>query len=92
MTVGELLSRISSKELTEWMIFYGYEPFGYEAQMLGHGVVASTLANIHRKKSSKSFAPSDFMPEFTGGEDIASVIGLVEEINKLTGGEDKRGS
>ena len=92
MTVGELLARISSKELTEWMVFYGYEPFGYQTQLLGHGIVASTLANIHRKKGTKAFLPSDFMPEFAGDDAIGDAIALVGEINKMVGGEDKRGN
>ena len=29
MTVGEMLSRMTSSELTAWMIFNEYEPFGH---------------------------------------------------------------
>jgi len=64
MTVAEMLSRISSRELTEWMIFFSREPFGTEADFLGHGIVASTIANVNRKKGSKAMKPDDFMPKF----------------------------
>lgn len=63
MTVGELLQRISSKELTEWMAFYNIEPFGYEANLVGHSIVASAVANTTRTKASdKVWKPQDFMP------------------------------
>lgn len=66
MTVDELLHRISSRELSEWMAYYRIEPFGQEARWLRTGVIASTIANVNRneKKRSKPFEPSDFIPQF----------------------------
>lgn len=29
---------------------------------LGHGIVASVLANVHRGKGSRMFTPKDFLP------------------------------
>jgi hypothetical protein len=63
MTVGELLDRISSEELTEWMEFAEQEPFGARMDSLGHGIVASTLANIYKKENVKPFTAEDFMPD-----------------------------
>ncbi|MGB9780618.1 phage tail assembly protein T [Caldanaerobacter sp.] len=64
MTVKELLSRIDSQELTEWMVYYTLEPWGTEVEDLRTGIVASTIANVNRdpKKQKKPFAPKDFMP------------------------------
>ena len=62
MTVRELLARIDSKELSEWMAYYEVNPFGSVRDDLQAGIVASTIANVNRGKNDKSFTPSDFMP------------------------------
>jgi|TARA_R110002020_G_scaffold155495_3_gene336584 hypothetical protein len=62
MTVRELLARIDSKELSEWMAYYELNPFGTVRDDLQAGIIASTIANVNRGKSDKSFTPSDFMP------------------------------
>ena len=48
MTVAELLSRTTSRELSEWMVYYELEPFGEERADLRAGIVASTVANVNR--------------------------------------------
>lgn len=65
MPVRELLSRIGSDELTEWMAFYGLEPFGDFRADFRSGILASTIANAHRTKDAKAFTPEDFMPFIT---------------------------
>lgn len=62
MTVRELLARIDSKELSEWMAYYELNPFGTVRDDLQAGIIASTIANVNRGKNDKSFTPSDFMP------------------------------
>jgi len=62
MTVRELLARIDSRELAEWMAFYGIEPFGGVRGDLQAGVIASTIANVNKGKRGKAFTPGDFMP------------------------------
>tara|TARA_Y100001951_G_C11255413_1_gene249052 strand:+ start:868 stop:1122 length:255 start_codon:yes stop_codon:yes gene_type:complete len=62
MTVRELLARIDSRELSEWMAYYELNPFGSVRDDLQAGIIASTIANVNRGKNDKSFAPSDFMP------------------------------
>jgi len=71
------------------MIFYGYEPFGYEIGLYGHGIVASTLANIHRKKGAKATNPEDFIPKHREN-DIEQTIGFVASLNQTVGGKDLR--
>ena len=57
-----MLSRIDSKELSEWAAYYSIEPFGYfRSADLPAGIVASTIANCNRTKNSKTFSPKDFM-------------------------------
>lgn len=64
-TVRELLHRIDSKELTEWMAFYQLEPWGADVDDWRAGMIASTVANVHRdpKKRREPFSPQDFMPQ-----------------------------
>ena len=68
MTVGELLDRISSRELSEWMAYAQLEPWGETRADLRAGIVASTVANTARdpKRRKKPFAPEEFMPHFEG--------------------------
>ncbi len=65
-TVAELLDRISTHELDEWLAYYQLEPWGEERADLRAGIVASTIANFRpfRKRKSKSFKPKHFMPTF----------------------------
>ena len=63
-TVSQLLKSLSSKELTEWMIYYELEPFGEDREDFRMGVVASTIANVNRSKNSKVYKPQDFIPKF----------------------------
>ncbi len=64
MTVGELLARISSRELSEWMAFFSLEPWGTEVEDWRAGLVAATIANANRdpKRRRKPYEPQDFMP------------------------------
>lgn len=64
MTVGDLLHRLSSRELTEWMAYYALEPFGEERGDMRAGIVASTLYNVHRGKNTRAATPEDFMPKY----------------------------
>jgi len=61
VTVQDLLVRISSSELTEWMAYYQMEPFGEERADLRSAIVASVTANA---ASKRRFKPADFMPRF----------------------------
>ena len=69
MPVGEMLGRMSSAEITEWLAFYQLEPFGPERGDLRAGIVAATVANVNRdaKKQKKPYSAQDFMPKFKGG-------------------------
>lgn len=65
MTVGELLSRMSSRELSEWMAFFSLEPWGCEVDDWRFGMLASVIANANRdpKRQRKPFRPQDFIPQ-----------------------------
>jgi len=59
--VGDLLARISSAELTEWMAFDAIDPFGDERADLRAGVIAAVTANHSFAPPSKPKRPSDYM-------------------------------
>ena len=48
------------------MLWSEKEPFGRQADYLGHAITASTIANINRdpKKRAKPFELQDFIPNF----------------------------
>jgi hypothetical protein len=68
-TARELLEKMSSRELSEWLAYYGLEPFGDERADLRAGIISSTIANAN---SNHRFKPSDFMPDFRGRYSAAS--------------------
>jgi hypothetical protein len=63
-TVAELDERISASELSEWREFYDKEPWGWEPDCFKSGIIAATVANVHRdsKKKRTPFEATDFIP------------------------------
>lgn len=64
MTVAELLDRMSSAELSEWMAFYSIEPFGEERADLRQALTTSAVHNSIQAhaKHPKWTKYQDFMP------------------------------
>lgn len=46
------------------MAYARLEPFGEERADLRAGIIASTVANVHRSRKQRPMKPSDFMPKF----------------------------
>lgn len=92
MTRVELLNRISSREITEWMAFEQLEPFGAEAGYIGHAITASTVANVHRGSKQKVYEVSDFMPKRKKKEpqSVEAMIQFAEMYTAALGGQDLR--
>ena len=92
MTVAELLERMSSKEITEWMELEKLEPFKAEVPYLGSAIVAQTVANFHKGKGQQAYKTKDFMPDFKPKkpQTTEEMIGLAEQITAFHGGKDKR--
>ena len=91
MTVAELLDRVSSRELTEWMAFSQLEPFGSETDFVGHAITASTMANIHRGKGKKAYSISDFLPKPKKEQTIEEMLQIAHMMTIGMGGKDLRG-
>jgi hypothetical protein len=91
MTRAELLARISSEELTEWLAFYAIEPFGAEAGYFGHAITASTVANVNRRKGHKAMPIEDFMPKFERPKEqeqgIEGAINFAKTLTVALGGK-----
>ncbi len=83
MTVKEMLQRIDSTELAEWMAYYGLEPFGQEREALHAGIIAATVANANAAKG-KTYQPSDFMPDFERKGQTADDMRAI--LNAMAGG------
>ncbi len=91
VSVDYLLKNISSRELTEWMVYYEIEPFGEERADLRSGIIASTIANVNRGKGGKAYKPSDFIPKFEEKRQTwQEQLRAVEILNKVFKGEDRR--
>lgn len=91
MTVAELLERISSEELSEWMEFYRLEPFGTEAEMLGHAITSSVVANANRGRGDREYKPADFMPKFERQEQsVDEMVQFAAMYTAAMGGQDLR--
>lgn len=57
----ELESRMSAKELNEWMAYWALEPWGEVQADYRSGIVASMILNAQgAKNKGKPFEPSDF--------------------------------
>lgn len=92
MTVAELLRRISSKEISEWMAFGQLEPFGADADFIGHAITSKTVADVHRNPGSKPYDVADFMPTIARKEEQTTeeMIQVAHMITIAMGGEDLR--
>lgn len=89
MTKSELLSRISSAEITEWMAYYDLEPFGEKRADLRSAIVSKVIADANSEKN-KSFDVDDFMPQFREErQSVAEQENLVRNLQKMFGGNLK---
>ena len=60
MTVGELDTRMSSREFMEWMVYAQIEPFGPARQDYHASLISTVIANTQGNKVS----PDDFIKPF----------------------------
>lgn len=84
MPVGELLTRMSSRELSEWQQFYAVEPFGEERADIRSAISAAAIVTSLRglggvKRPVKAEA---FMPFHGAWDEGAEPKSLVEKIRE----------
>ncbi len=69
MTVEELLSRMGSRELAEWMAFERLEgPLGTRHMDQLTAMQMAQQHNIHRSKSAKAATVETYLPTWDHGE------------------------
>jgi len=76
MTVNELLSRVSSKELEQWKLYFHEEPFGYDMENWRTALLAMLISAPHRKKGAQKPKLKDFMPKLRPIEDPDNDSGI----------------
>jgi hypothetical protein len=93
MTVSSLLDNISSKELTEWMIYDKLEPFGDSRGDIQAGIISASVYNSQGGNKGKAYSPSDFIPKFWAKEeqvDYRPMLNTVILLNTMFNGTDNR--
>lgn len=91
----ELLNRVSSRELTEWMAYDQLEPLPDRRQDLLLASLLALLSNVYRdaKKHREPAEPGDFLPWLRLDEpdpEPVDMLAKIEALNALFGGEDRR--
>lgn len=94
MTVGELLARISSRELSEWAAFERVEgPLGGTRGDVQAAVVAATVANANRPKNKSAAKVTDFLPDWGQRRDTPDDMwAKARALNAAMGGTEADGS
>jgi hypothetical protein len=62
MSVGELLDRMTSRELAEWQAFDAIEPIGHKRGDVQSAIIAATVANASRDPKRQPYKVEDFIP------------------------------
>lgn len=88
MTKEELLSRMSSKEFSEWQAFYQVSPVYKNRSLHLMGQLCSIVANAHSEEG-KDFSIEDFIPEVKEQNETTQKDLKEKAINitRLMGGE-----
>lgn len=78
---------ITGPQLADWLDFYTVEPWGDTRADLRAGIVAATMANIHRdpKRRPTPFAPRDFMPLAPAREEASAAASIDDLRHALRG-------
>ena len=92
-TVGELLARISSRELSEWMVYERIAgPLGPVRGDYHAAQIAATLQNVNRGKRGKARTLDDVRLRWDAREPVSpeELYAKVRRINAGLGGTDAR--
>ena len=89
-----MLTRHTSRELSEWIAYARIEPFGFHRTDVGFATIACVVANANRdpKKKSQPFTIDDFIPKYEEVEEATpeESVSWITAMNQALGGEDKR--
>lgn len=94
-TKAQLLSQISSYELSEWMVYEQVEPFGDRRGDFQAALICMTLANRLRNKDEQPFKMQDFLLDFERAraeQTMEEQIAFAHMMTIALGGKDRRGA
>lgn len=82
-TPRELLSSVTSTDITEMMAFERLEPFGGLAHDFRAGQIAAVIANTHRDpdRHPDAFTADDFMPSLRDARERAAPPVLLTDVD-----------
>lgn len=83
-SVEELGQRISAHEFGLWWALYLQEPWAEARTDIAAGMIAATLANVHRGKDVPAFKPLDFAPYLTPREPASKEAAPAQFLKSLT--------
>ncbi len=84
-TVAELEQSLGSGELTEWLVFYGIEPFGAVRDNLHAAIISSTIANYSGKLRTPIKNLTEFMietPQVKRDRETRKTIAMMDAMAK----------
>ena len=76
--VGEMLRRMTSRELSEYMAYDQFEPIGEARADLRAGILASAVVNHSISPPRSPTKPVDFMPFARSFKDAAAALDPVD--------------
>ncbi|MDT0305060.1 phage tail assembly protein T [Streptomonospora wellingtoniae] len=86
-TVEELLARISSRELSEWIAFEKRAgPLGQRRGDIHMAVITSAIYNVNRKKGSKAIDPEKLLPKWDDYQSDEDMWAQIRAANAELGG------
>lgn len=91
MTVRELLSRMDSRELSEWMAYEQVTgPLGSERGDFQAALLATVVANSLKGKKGRRLRLKDFLPKWHRRRQTPDqMLAMVKQLNLIYGGSTK---
>lgn len=93
MPVDEMLARMTSTEVTEWMAYERVAGhLGPARADVQAAIVAATIANANRGKRGRRFKIQNFIPKWDrhARQSWQEQLSIVEQLNAAFGGADLR--
>lgn len=87
--VDEMLSRVSSRRLTEWMVYEKVAgPLGGRRGDIHAAIVASAVYNVNRGKGKKAVDPEKLLPTWDDYQSEDDMWAAIRQANDAMGGTE----
>ena len=86
--VAELLARVSSAELTDWIAYEEIAgTLGPERDDILNAILCATIANANRDRKTRKATPKDFLPTWDQAPQTADQqLAMLRQLNAKHGG------